>query len=270
MDPSFYPAIVALHAGDLAALRALVASDPALATRRSSSSHPTLLQMVACEASTLPDALGAARILAGAGAPLAEPLIAAASVDAREILLWLLDRGADVDGTHGWGPLDEALYWCHLALAQILIDRGAAIRSLRAAAGAGDVPAVASFFTEAGLCGRAGPIRSPFPDTVPPDLAHLPEHVIDNAFVAAVNTGQREAAALLLARGARINAKPPGLHWRGTALHAAAWRGDAALIDWLLAQGADPTIEDDHVHSDAAGWAAHHGHAAIARRLSPG
>ena len=45
-----------------------------------------------------------------------------------------------------------------------------------------------------------------------------------------------------------------------TALHAACWRGDAELVAWLCAIGADPTIRDGLVDADAAGWATHHGH----------
>jgi len=57
-----------------------------------------------------------------------------------------------------------------------------------------------------------------------------------------------------------VNARPPGYHWRGTALHAAIWRGDSALVAWLMSAGADPSIRDESVDSDAAGWAIHHGH----------
>ena len=110
------------------------------------------------------------------------------------------------------------------------------------------------------LAGDAGPIGSPFPDTIPADLARDPRSIIDHAFVMAVNSGQQAAAATLLDVGAKINAKPPGYHWRGTALHAAVWRGDRDLVEWLLELGADPEIRDGLAHSNAAGWANHHGH----------
>ena len=44
MDPKFHPAIVAIKLGDVERLRTLVGEDPMLATARSTTSHPTLLQ----------------------------------------------------------------------------------------------------------------------------------------------------------------------------------------------------------------------------------
>ena len=67
----------------------------------------------------------------------------------------------------------------------------------------------------------------PFDDTVPDELANDPQSILDHAFVMSVNCGNREVAETLLGRGAEVNATPPGYHWRGTALHAACWRGDA-------------------------------------------
>ena len=103
-------------------------------------------------------------------------------------------------------------------------------------------------------------IGSPFPDTIPEGLAHDPDSILDHAFAMAVNAGRQNAAAILLDAGAAINAKPPGYHWHGTALHAAVWRGDRELVEWLLERGADPEIRDGLADSDAAGWANHHGH----------
>ena len=268
MDPVFHPAMAAIATGDLDGLRALLATDPELVRRRSSCSHPTLLQLVACEATQLPDAVGAARILVEAGAELSEPLVAAASVDAREVLLYLLEQGVGVDGQGDWTPLDEALYWRHRDLAQVLLQQGAQIRSLRSAAGLGRVDAVEGFFPQGALSPTAGPIRSPFADTVPDERASAAADVIDHAFVMASNNGQRDAAAALLARGAQINAKPPGYHWRGTALHAAVWHGDQPMVEWLLQHGADPSIRDGLVDSDAVGWAKHHQHPELVALLS--
>jgi len=190
---------------------------------------------------------------------MAEPLVAAASVDAREVLRFLLDRGAAIEASP-WTPLDEALYWRHLELADFLVDRGAKPRSLRATAGLGRTSELERFFARGELQTQAGPIRSPFPDTVPLGRANEPQDILNNAFVTAVNTGRRQAAALLLDRGAQLNAKPPGFHWRGTALHAAVWHGDADMVRWLIDEGAGPFIQDDLAGADAAGWAAHHGH----------
>lgn len=52
----------------------------------------------------------------------------------------------------------------------------------------------------------------------------------------------REMIALLLSYGANVNHQDKVMHY--TALHHAAWRGDAEVIQILLAAGADKTIND--------------------------
>lgn len=267
MDESFGPAALAIYAGDMDSLGALLLEDPGLATRTSSVSHPTLLQLVACEAAQLPQPADAARVLVEAGSAMTRPLVSAAGCGSASIVELLLDAGADIDGDGSWTPVDEALYWANSEIARGLLDRGATVRALSTAAGLGSVDGVETFFDEGGLGSGAGPIASPFPATIPAELANDPQAIVDHAFVMAVNCGSRDAAELLLGRGAEINALPPGYHWRGTALHAACWRGDGGLVEWLLSAGADPTIRDGLANSDAAGWATHHGHADLLEPL---
>lgn len=138
-------------------------------------------------------------------------------------------------GGEAWTPLDEALYWSNRDIAEFLIDRGAEVRTLRTAAGLGDAEAVGRFFVDGSLSTNAGPIRSPFPDTVPDLVAEDPGAIVDNAFVMAVNNAQGEAARMLVTKGARVNAKPPGYHWHGTACCGLAGRsgtGRVAVVDW--------------------------------------
>lgn len=260
MDEDFGEAALAIFVGDVGGLTSLVTDDPGLATRVSSVGHPTLLQLVACEAEQLPKAVDAARVLVQAGAATGSPLVAAAGCGSLSVLEFLLDEGVGIEGEDLWTPLDEALYWANADSAELLVSRGARIRALSSAAGLGDVEAIARFFDGKVLAAAAGPIGSPFPDTVPDELARDPQSILDHAFVMAVNAGQQAAAEDLLGRGAEVNARPPGFHWRGTALHAAIWRGDAALVTWLMSSGADPSIRDGLADSDAAGWATHHGH----------
>lgn len=269
MDAEFGPAAMAIFTGDLDLLRRLLSHDPDLATRTSSVSHPTLLQLVACEEPKIVDPVGAARLLVEAGAATSYPLIAAAGCNARTVVEFLLDSGVGVDGEHPWTPLDEALYWSNRDMVTVLVRRGATVRSLRAAAGLGQPDLVDRFFDGGALTPPAGPVRSPFPDTVPAEVADDPAAIIDNAFVMAVNNGQLITAKQLHGRGAGVNEKPPGYHWQGTALHAAAWRGDAELVRWLLSIGADPHIRDGLADADATGWANHHGHPDIAKLLHP-
>lgn len=260
MDEDFGPAALAIVGGDVAELTASLEDDPELATRRSSCGHPTLLQLVACEAENLPNPVDMARVLVDAGAEMGGPLVAAAGCNAMGVVELLLDRGALIDGDDLWTPLDEAIYWNNGEIAAYLVERGARVRALSTAAGLGSVERVEAFFDGDRLNAGAGPIASPFPDTVPPELANDPQAILDHAFVMAVNAGHQQVAERLLRRGARIDSKPPGYHWHGTALHAAAWRGQRDLMAWLLAEGADPAVRDGMVDADAAGWIRHHGH----------
>ena len=65
----------------------------------------------------------------------------------------------------------------------------------------------------------------------------------------------------------RINAIPPGFDYAGTGLHYAAFNGHRPLVEYLLADGADPRIKDKKVNSTAAGWADHTGFAEIKELL---
>jgi ankyrin repeat protein len=135
MDAKLHPAIAAIRSGDLERFKALVSQDPTLATSRSSTSHPTLLQCLALEGKEKPNNVEMARVLIDAGAELNEPLVAAASIDNRAVAEVLLDRGAEIDGTRSWSPLEEALYWNSRDVLALLFERGAAVQNLRIAAG---------------------------------------------------------------------------------------------------------------------------------------
>jgi ankyrin repeat protein len=267
VDKEFAPSATAILTGNLSALDELLSADPALATRRSSCSHPTLLQLVACEEANIPDPVGAARVLVFAGAETWFPLVAAAGCNSVRVVDFLLDNGTNIDRTDAWTPLDEALYWANLNMAARLVHRGAAVHSLRAAAGLGATKLVDEFFSDGILASQAGPVRSPFPETVPDTIANDHGAIVDNAFVMAVNNGYQATAQQLHDKGARVNEKAAGFHWHGTALHAAVWRNDRVLVEWLLSIGADPTIRDGLAHSDAVGWANHHGHLELAAQL---
>jgi ankyrin repeat protein len=137
MDAQFHPAMAANRSGDLETFKALVSQDPTLATSRSSVSHPTLLQCVALDGKDKPNNVEMARVLIEAGAELNEPLVAAASMNNRDVAELLLDSGAASDGTGGWSPLEEALYWNSEDALELLLERGAGVRNLRIAAGLG-------------------------------------------------------------------------------------------------------------------------------------
>jgi len=279
MDAKFQPAIEAIKSGDLETFKALVAADPALATTRSSKSHPTLLQCVVLDGKDKPNNVEMARILIEAGAELNEPLIAAGSVDNWPVAELLLDRGAAIDGTGGWSPLEEALYWNSQNAIALLLERGAKVQNLRIAAGLGLTDLIETFFDADGdLKPEAGRIDWPFGSL---EMVARSNHnargkqmladrinswsqdrrgIIDNAFVYACMHGHIEAAKLLLAKGAQINSIPGGFDYAGTGLHYAALNGHRPMIKFLLDHGADRNIKDTKVGSTPAGWADHGGH----------
>jgi hypothetical protein len=72
---------------------------------------------------------------------------------------------------------------------------------------------------------------------------------------AAADFGHHRLAAWLLDQGADPSARAGGLADE-TALHCAAWSGDAHMVDLLLERGADPTIHDRQHDGTPADWAA--------------
>lgn len=282
MDKKFHPAIAAIKSGDVERLKALVAEDPSLATSRSTRSHPTLLQCLVLEARDNPNGVEMAKVLIDAGAELNEPLGAAGSIDNRAVGELLLDRGAAVDGTGGWSPLEEALYWNNKETIALFLERGAKIQNLRTAAGLGRVDLIENYFNADGsLKPEAGKIDWPFGDI---KMIACSNHgaagkqslldrvnswsqdrqgIINNAFVFACMHGHLDAAQLLLGKGAEINVVPHGFDFGGTGLHYAALNGHRLMVEYLLNHGADPNVKDDKVGSTAAGWADYGGHPEI-------
>ncbi len=286
MDAKFDAAVGAIKTGDEDRLRALVHADASLATSRSSTSHPTLLQCLVLDARDNPKQLDMARILIDAGADINGPLTAAASCNNVGATALLLDRGAAIDGTGGWSPLEEALYWNSQGTVGLLVRRGARIQNLRIAAGLGSTGAIESYFdTDGSLRPEAGAVNWPWgdlnviessnfdrsgKDTLAAKFSSFAQDrqgVIDNAFVYACMHGHIDAAKLLLAKGAQVNAIPGGFDYSGTALHYAALNGHRSMVELLIAQGADVKIKDTKVGQTAASWAEYGGHPEIRELL---
>ena len=282
MDAKFDAAINAIKSGDVDRLRALVQADPTLATSRSSSSHPTLLQCLVLDARDNPKQIDMAHILVEAGADIDGPLIASASCNNVAAAALLLDRGAAIDGTGGWSPLEEALYWNSQGTIDLLVRRGARIQNLRIAAGLGRTDVIENLFADNGsLRPEAGAVNWPWGDLNVIESSNFDRHgrdmlgskfssfpqdrqgIIDNALVYACMHGHMDAAQLLLAKGAQLNAIPGGFDYSGTALHYAALNGHRAMVEFLVAHGADVQIKDTKVGQTAAGWADYGGHPEI-------
>ena len=79
--------------------------------------------------------------------------------------------------------------------------------------------------------------------------------ILDNAMTYASMGSHLEVARLLLDRGATINTFPLGFHYRGTALHWAAFRGLRSMCEFLVEHGADASLLDLTVQKTPAGWA---------------
>jgi ankyrin repeat protein len=287
MDAKFHPAIAAVQSGDLETFKTLIAQDPTLATSRSSRSHPTLLQCVALDGKDKPNNVEMARVLIAVGAELNEPFVASASMNNRAVAEVLLDSGAAIDGTGGWLPLEEALYWNSQDVLALLLERGAAVQNLRIAAGLGRTDLIEGFFNADGsLRPEAGKINWPWGDLETIECSNHglkkqlaarvkewsqdQQGIINNAFIYACMQGHIDAAKLLLQKGAEINVVPGGFDYAGTGLHYAALNGRRAMVEFLLNNGADREVKDTKVGSNAAGWAEHGGHLDIAELLRQG
>lgn len=287
MDARFHPAMNAVKSGDLEQFKAALAGDPALATARSTRSHPTLLQCVVLDGKDKPHNVEMAQLLIDAGAELNEPFGATASIDNRPCAELLLDHGAAIDGTGSWSPIEEALYWNSQNVLALLLERGAKVQNLRTAAGLGRTDLIESYFNADGtLKPEAGKINWPWGDTESIERSNCAgpvrqslldrirswsqdqQGIVNNAFVFACMHGHIDAAKLLLEKGAEINTIPGGFDFAGTGLHYAALNGHRAMVEYLLAHGADRNIKDTKVDSTAAGWAEHGGHSEIVDLLT--
>jgi len=279
MDTKFDLAIAAIKSDDLEQFEKLIVADPSLATSRSSTSHPTLLQCVALDGKDKPHNVKMAQVLIDAGAELNESLGAAASINNRAVAELLLDRGAVIDGTGGWSPLEEALYWNSQDVIALLVERGAKVQNLRIAAGLGRTDLIKGYFRNDGsLKPEAGKIDWPWRDlesivcsnlgaAVKQSLAEgvnawsqERQGIVNNAFVYACMHGHIDAAKLLLEKGAEIDSIPGGFDYAGTGLHYAAHNGHRAMVEFLLDHGADRNVKDTKVWTTPADWAEHGGH----------
>ena len=268
MDAKFHPAMLAIKTGDIDGLRALLETDPSLATARSSCSHPTLLQCLALDALNVPNKVEMAQLLVDAGAEINGPLCAAACIDNVEVTAFLLDCGAAINGVGTWSPLEEALYWNNQRVISLLRERGASVHNLRLAAALGRTDLIESFFDSNGtLKPEAGRIDSPFGERHKYN-SNSQQDLINNAFIYACMHNQTDAASLLLKKGADVNAIPPGFDYAGTSLHYAALNGHRKMVDFLIQHGAKADIKDTKVKSTAAGWAEHGGHKELSQYLN--
>ena len=284
--PAFARAIRAIIRGDAPALRAELAAAPDLVHARSGSLHrATLLHYVAANGiedalqRPVPNADEIARILLAAGAevdatcdayegrcPTTLALLvssdhpARAGVSARLVHV-LCDAGAAVDGLAGDRlPLSSALLFGRVECVDALLARGARTDNLVFAAAGGELSWVGRWLDRDPTL-----VVAPCP-TFPLDADRTV--LAEQALVFASLCGRLEVVRLLLDRGTHIDATPPGSHWTATALHTAAGQGHRAVVELLLARGADPSIKDARYQSTPLGWATHMGRDDVAALLT--
>jgi len=224
--------VAAIHVGDLAAVRRLLAENPWLPTARLGDDDPegmsrTLLHVVTDWPGHFPNGAATVAVLAGAGADVnarfrgpheETPLHWAASTNDVEVLDALLDAGADIEAPGavlgGGPPLADARGFKQWQAACRLVERGAETTLIDAA-----------------TLGLSDRVAEFFADAVPP-----PSGEVTAAFWGACHGGRHQCAEYLLDRGAEVNWIPP---WENlTPLDAAEREHAAELVQWLRARGA--------------------------------
>jgi ankyrin repeat protein len=227
---------VAVRAGDVGAIQAMLRADPGLARARlgsTDSGSETALHVVAGWPGYYPDGRQIAELLMGAGAdpnalttsrgssepgPGSEtPLHWAASNDDLDVAEALIDGGADLETPGGsiGTPLDNAVGYACWHVARLLVSRGARVdKAWQAGA--------------LGMVDRLDAILGSDP----------PAEQVSQAFWHACAAGQRRAAEYLLSRGADLNWEPD--YADGTPLDSAEGLGTRQenVISWLRELGA--------------------------------
>lgn len=153
------------------------------------------------------------------------------------VLNVLIDHGAAVapTGAGRWtSPLITALVFGFTDAAQTLVQRGAPVDTLSAAAG----------------LGRTGDVTRMLPSADAGDR--------HRALALAAQLGHVDGVAALLDAGEDPNRyNPPGAHAHSTPLHQAIAAGHLAVVRLLVERGARPEVRDTIYDATALGWANH-------------
>jgi len=268
--PRFAEALAALDAGDATRLRAILAEDASLVTARTNLDPPygyftgaTLLHHVAGnpgrDARLSANVVEIARILLDAGADVsAETLgpnggttlgLLVTSKQASDagvtgpLMELLLERGATLD-LHRPGVLDASLANHAPRAAEKMIELGAK-PDLFAAAALGRLDLLRAMFDADGRL-LAHPRRR--------GRLMAERDAIGLALLYAYVAKRREVVDFLLEKDG--NWDMTGVN-NGAALHRAAWEGDLAMMQRLVARGADISNRDNPFNSTPLSWAQH-------------
>ena len=274
--PRFADALAALDAGDVRELRRLLVAEPALARARTRLDAPydyftgaTLLHHVAGNPDRgvplPPNIVEAAAVLLDAGAEVQARTLGPSGGTVMGLLLTskrasdanmtgplidlLLARGAELD-VHADGALDASLANHAPRAAEKLIELGAA----------GDVIVAAAL-------GRLDLLRLAFDgsDRLRVKARRGGRELSDRdatglALLFAYVREQQEAVAFLMEKDANLDITGVG---NGTLLHRAAWNGDLAMVQQLVARGADITVRDPEFGASPMAWASYNNQPAV-------
>ena len=285
---AYYDAVEAFDAGDAKALRRLLDAHPDLVGAAgyldSAYVHgwfrgASLLHLVAGhpQREKLPDnVLDLSQMLLDAGAdPNATTLDSTPTLQlvldgeqprwsgvGDRLVAQLLEAGADANHDNGFFLWQTMMSGDRLGeRGRLLVQHGARV-DLRMAAGMNDVELMRTFFTAEGALtpSAAAAYRYARPDSLGP-LSH--QEILNEALSFAAINDARDAAALLLDRGAEINSMPPHFHWPEdygwTALHKTIDYCKPDMARFLLERGANPDLKERRWDSSARRWASRWG-----------
>jgi ankyrin repeat protein len=163
-------------------------------------------------------------------------LIEAADEGDLKEVVWLLDHGADVNGTEQFiydTPLIFAAGRGHHEIVEYLVSRGADVNSGREHGRSAVMQAICNHHPQLAqwLIGRGADVTAK--DREGDSVLHYAAHY-----------GDREIAQLLISRGAAINAKGTGgrTPLYATLAFRASQLRDISVAETLLQHGADPNI----------------------------
>ena len=150
----------------------------------------------------------------------------------------LVEYGADIEAKGAYPgipvgtPLDFAVHFGMVEIVDLLVKRGAKIRTARMAAGTGSL------------------------DTLKKQLASLDGNIneeVTDAFRCAVVCDRVNVVDYMLNSGISVDDTIDG----GTALHWAAWEAKPEMVRYLLTRGADPARLDAKHKMKPVDWARH-------------
>ncbi|MDE0184490.1 MAG: ankyrin repeat domain-containing protein [Candidatus Poribacteria bacterium] len=273
-DDTLSAAFEAVRKGDSDTLRELLKHDPSIVNAmikapEISEDYITLLEYAASiEGISTDTRLPIMRALIGAGARM-EKVFWANNIEAVQLLI---ETGAlRSDESPAVWQIKSAMLHGNRDAVDFWIERGISPCSFWMAAGAGGIDSVKSYFAEDGALKPEAASDRPnlgeigwFEETCRSDD---PQEILEEALCIASLNGRAEVAALLIERGARVDAIPPGLGAVWTPLHFAVFKGHLAVVMLLAERGANLNNKDGAHHLSPLAWAEHENRVEVARYL---